>query len=313
MERSHSLSARILVLGATSQVAYFLLPLLARRGFQVVAVTRGGQRARPNSQPGVIWRVHATGNLDDALNGERGLGIAVVLSPLPSLPPLVPDLARLGVRRIVALGTTGRFYKLASSDSREREHMLKMDAAERQLVELCGRYQIDWTLFRPTLIYGCGLDRNITFIAKWVRRFGFFPVVGDARGLRQPVHAEDLAYACLAVLDNAATFGKAYNLSGGSTLAYREMVAAVFHQLNRPVRIPRIPLSLFRAAIAVAKLLPGLRGLSTDMATRMSVDMCFDHSDAARDFGFSPRSFVLDEQALLLNADTKPLLTRAGL
>jgi len=72
-------------------------------------------------------------------------------------------------------------------------------------------------------------------------------------------------------------------------------------------------LSLFRAAIALAKLLPGLRGLSTDMATRMSVDMCFDHSDAARDFGFSPRSFVLDDQALLLNADAKPLLTRAGL
>jgi len=210
------------------------------------------------------------------------------------------------------MGTTGRFYKLESSDSGERAQMRDMDVAESQFAELCGRYRIAWTLFRPTLVYGCGLDRNITFIAECVRRFGFFPVAGDARGLRQPLHAEDLAYACLAVLDNTATIGKAYNLSGGSTLTYREMVEAVFHQLHRPVRIARVPLSLLRAAIAVAKLLPGLGGLSTEMAARMSVDLCFDHADAARDFGFSPRPFVLDQRALRSSAHPTPDLTRAG-
>ena len=156
-----------------------------------------------------------------------------------------------------------------------------MDAAESHLVELCDRYQIAWTLFRPTLVYGCGLDRNVMFIARCVRRFGFFPVVGDARGLRQPVHAEDVAGAFVAVLDKVEAFGRAYNLSGGSTLSYRKMVEAVFNQMRKPVRILRIPLPVFRAAIAMAKLLSAFRGLSTEMARRMNTDMCFDHSEAA--------------------------------
>jgi nucleoside-diphosphate-sugar epimerase len=226
---------------------------------------------------------------------------------------LVPDLARVGVRRILAFGTTGRFYKGDSSDPREREHVRRIETAEGHLVELCDRYEIAWTLFRPTLVYGCGLDRSVMFIARCVRRFGFFPVVGDARGLRQPVHAEDVASACVAVLDKAKTFGKAYNLSGGSTLTYRQMVEAVFSQLRRPVRIFRMPLPVFRVIIAIAKLLPGLRGLSTEMATRMNTDMCFDHSEAASDFGFSPRPFVLDERALPLRTELNPTLTRAGL
>ncbi len=251
--------------------------------------------------------------LVDALKGAGSFGIAIVLAPLPSLLPLVPDLAGLGVRRILALGTTGRFYKGDSSDRREREHIRQTEAAESHLAELCDRYEIAWTLFRPTLVYGCGLDRNIMFIARCVRRFGFFPVVGNARGLRQPVHAEDVANACVTALDKAETFGKAYNLSGGSTLQYRQMVEAVFSQLRRPVRIFRIPLPLFRTIIAIAKLLPGLRDLSTEMATRMNIDMCFDHSEAANEFGFSPRPFVLDEHALPLRAELNPALRRAGL
>jgi hypothetical protein len=34
------------------------------------------------------------------------------------------------------------------------------------------------------------------------------------------------------------------------------------------------------------------------MAARMGEDMCFDHQDAARDFGFCPRPFSLDDLAV---------------
>ncbi len=99
-------------------------------------------------------------------------------------------------------------------------------------------------------------------------------------------------------MGNPRTHGKAYNLSGGNVVSYREMVEAVFRQLGRPVRTPHVPVALLRAAIAVAKKLPTLHGLSGEMATRMSSDLCFDHQEATRDFGFQPRPFSLDDLAV---------------
>jgi nucleoside-diphosphate-sugar epimerase len=164
---------------------------------------------------------------------------------------------------------------------------------------LCERHAIAWTVFRPTLVYGCGRDRNVTFIAKFVRRFGFFPLFSGGRGLRQPVHADDLAQACTQALDNRSTYGKAYILSGASTVTYREIVEAVFRELGKPVRTLDVPLPLFQAAIGIAKKLPRMRGLSTEMATRMGIDICFDHQEAATDFGFRPRPFRLDALAVV--------------
>ena len=41
-------------------------------------------------------------------------------------------------------------------------------------------------------------------------------------------------------------------------------------------------------------LLPGKENVTPEMALRMNMDLCFDHSDATRDFGFSPRGFHLN-------------------
>ena len=63
--------------------------------------------------------------------------------------------------------------------------------------------RVQWVILRPTLIYGYGQDKNVSEIARFVRRFGFFPLIGKAQGLRQPVHADDVAEACKAALLNA--------------------------------------------------------------------------------------------------------------
>ncbi|MDI6746185.1 MAG: hypothetical protein QMD17_03475 [Rhodocyclaceae bacterium] len=80
----------------------------------------------------------------------------------------------------------------------------------------------------PTLIYGLGRDKNIAEMARFIRRFGFFPVLGKATGLRQPIHTADVAGACLGALRAPDAANRDYNISGGETFAYRDMVARVF-------------------------------------------------------------------------------------
>jgi len=119
---------------------------------------------------------------------------------------------------------------------------------------------------------------------------------GRAQGLRQPIHAQDVAIVCVAALESAVAVNCAYNISGGETLPYREMVARIFATMRRPPRLLSVSLSVFRVAVALLRLLPRYRQWSPAMAERMNSDLVFDHAEATRDFGFKPRPFVLNAE-----------------
>jgi nucleoside-diphosphate-sugar epimerase len=135
-------------------------------------------------------------------------------------------------------------------------------------------------------------------MARFMRRFGFFPLLGRAGGLRQPVYVEDVASACLAALDAPQAGNRAYNLSGGETLSYRDMAGRVFAALGCRPRLVTVPLWLIRLSLAVMRRLPRYRQWSAAMAERMNRDLVFDHADAARDLGYAPRPFSLAEEDL---------------
>ncbi len=141
------------------------------------------------------------------------------------------------------------------------------------------------------MIYGAGTDQNVTFIRSMIRRFRVFPIPFGATGLRQPVHVEDLADACVNVLNNSATYDRAYNLGGGEVIEYAEMVRRICRADGLPPRLIFIPGAVYRWLVRVARRIPGLSHLSETMVDRMFVDLTTDNSDAERDFSYSPRPF----------------------
>jgi nucleoside-diphosphate-sugar epimerase len=205
-------------------------------------------------------------------------------------------LETIGVRNVVALSTTSRFIKHDSSDPEEQAIAMRLADAEAQMQVWAERHGVEWIILRPTLIYGLGRDKNVSEIVRFVRRFGFFPLFGEAKGLRQPIHVQDVASACIAALDSSVTANRAYNLSGAESLTYREMVTRIFEALNRPVRLLPVPLLAFRFAVSILRFLPRYRHWSSAMAERMNSDLVFDHSEATRDFGFKPRPFLLNAE-----------------
>jgi nucleoside-diphosphate-sugar epimerase len=276
------MSRHVLLAGASSQIGFFLLPRLREAGFSVTALSR---RVEAPGRGLADWRQVDLRDppADLSLPGDI-LFSAAPLSLLPGLLDHAPE-----VRRLIAFSSTSRFTKAASPDPQERAIAAELAQGEERLIAACEKRGIAWTLFRPTLIYGCGLDRNVTFIARFIRRFGFFPLAGN--GLRQPVHADDLALACLQALDCHMASGQAYNLSGGETLPYAEMVAHISREQGIPPRLLRLPLWLLAPALRTLAWLPPLRKLSPEMLTRMNQDLCFDHAAACRDFGYAPRKF----------------------
>lgn len=281
------------LLGATSLVGHYLLPMLIREGFKVVAYSR---RLEIQTIDGVAWRRPGAGPV--ATSRQPPISLWICVAPIWVLPEYFEILKSAGAEHIVALSSTSRFSKDSSTDTAERKLAQRLTDAEIHLQTWAIDSGIKWTILRPTLIYGLGRDKNIAEIARMIRRFGIFPVFGKAQGLRQPIHAEDVAKACLAALQLPQTVNKAYNISGGETLSHRDMVIRIFTSLGQRPRLITVPLWIFSIAVTVLRIMPRYRHWSTAMVERMNKDLVFDHSDAVRDLHFKPRPFVLTAEDL---------------
>ena len=290
---------RVGVLGATSLVGACLLLLLSQTGWQVTAFSR---RAVGRLGDGVEWRPLPTSGLPSPLaplpGGEGNLPLWVCVAPIWVLPDYFGLLEAQGARRVVVLSSTSRFTKDDSTDSEEQAVARRLAEAEARVRKWAESRGVEWVILRPTLIYGLGRDKNIAEVARFIRHFGFLPLFGQANGLRQPIHAQDVAGACLAALQAPCAANRVYNISGGETLTYRNMVARVFSALGRSPRLLTVPLWAFSLAVTVLRRLPRYRQWSAAMAERMNRDLVFDHAEAARDLGFKPRAFVLAAEDL---------------
>ena len=261
------------VLGATSFVGRALVPRLEQDGWRVVPFSRTGSPAVASDAPIPFW---------------------VALCPIWAVPEHFGRLEAHGARRLVALSSTSRFTKNESANAGERDVARRLEAAEEAVHGWGAARGVSTVILRPTLIYDGLHDKNITLIASFIRRRGWFPVLGPAEGLRQPVHVDDVAAACTAALTGGVS-GEAYDLSGAETLSYREMVGRVARAVGVDPRVVAIRRWVLQLAVPVLRLLPGYRGLSLVMFDRMNEDMDFDHSAAGRDLGFEPRPFRLPE------------------
>jgi len=271
---------KILVTGAGGVVGAPLAERLERQGFGVI---RTGRRERAGDW--LAW------DMTQPLPApEGGFQCVVHTAPLWLLPDNLEALAGCGVTRVVCFSSTSALTKTDSRSDSDRMLAESLNRAERNLWEAAAAFGLKATVLRPTMIYGYGRDANISVIAGFIRRYGFFPVAGAGKGKRQPVHADDLVEAVTAVLDNPVSFGRSYNLPGGETLSYRAMVTRIFQALGRRARILTLPTALYRLLLAAAARAG--RGVNGAMADRMNQDLAFDPGPAKADFGYSPQDFL---------------------
>lgn len=286
---------RVSVLGATSLVGACLLPLLTQAGWQVTAYSR---RAPCRAGDGVAWRQieDAPSPLAPFRMSEKNTPDWICVAPIWVLPDYFALLEAQRARRLVALSSTSRFSKDDSSDPAEQTVARRLAEAEARVQAWAEGHGVEWVILRPTLIYGLGRDKNISEIARLIRRFGFFPLLGRGMGLRQPIHVTDIAVACFSVLTTACARNRDYNISGAETLPYREMVSRVFAALGRRPRFLVVPLGVFKFALIGLRLFPRYRHWTIAMAERINRDLVFDHCDAVRDWGFLPSAFQLTRE-----------------
>ena len=277
-------SPGVLLTGASSQIGLFAIPRLISAGFRVLAVSRKGRPANFPELEQVDWLTEA-----DAVKIAPDCLYLLSAGPME----LARNILKHGrtFKKVCVFSSSSVMSKKHSPNRAERTQIQGMLKLESELKELSQEQVFKLVIFRPTLIYGCGLDTNISRLASWVRRFGVMPVNGPAAGLRQPVHADDLASVAVTALLSTRNIPQVLTVAGGETLSYSDMVRRIFTAVDKPARLLRLPEWLFLSLLMLAGVFkPGI-GVNAEMVRRQRLDLVFDDQLARQCLDYRPRPF----------------------
>ncbi len=283
---------RLLITGATGLTGSLLLSHLAKVSSQAEVICL----VRPTSDRRFIENLNLnlsyfTGDSSTEQTWEQLLSqfapaTIVHIAQIRQIPAILSSLRKAGQNpRLIVIGTTGVYSKY-------NEYSKEYKVAEEQLAQYRGSY----CLLRPTMIYGSPRDKNLHKLIKFCDHYSFFPVFGPGKNLLQPVHAEDLAQALLSVIQNPDIQG-AYDLSGGSVVTFRELLALVGKLLGKPVRQISLPLNLGVWSATILESVLGKRSpVRREQILRLQEDKAYPHDAAQRDFDFSSRTLEVGLQ-----------------
>jgi nucleoside-diphosphate-sugar epimerase len=278
----------LVLLGGNSPVGRYLMQRLSSAGLTADVISRRSLDV-PEGFTKVKADLHQEGSWSAPAN-------AVVISFLP-LWILTEFLPRLGqAKAIIATGSTSRYGKAKSGDARERAMAAKLEQAEEVLQLWAEQNKVTWTILRPTIIYDGKNDQNITRMARFIRRWHFLPLAAPAKGLRQPIHTDDVAKAAFKCLNNPAAANKAFNISGGEVLSYRAMAERIFIALGQNPRFMMLPNSLLQKGLRVVSGLGFFQeaGFVASVFQRMNEDLVFDVAEGMEKLDYQPRTFNPD-------------------
>jgi len=258
----------VLVFGASGAVGRYLLPQLPAAHYKVSPVSRDRRAG---------W---LTGDLYQMDRDWPGADIVISVGPLDAFAAWLEHQSQ-APSRIVALSSMSAESKALSPDPVERELAGRLRSAEAKLLDCSARRGIACTIFRPTLIYGAGTDRSLAPLARFARRWHLLPIPLAANGLRQPVHAADLAAACAAVIDLPATYARTYELGGGECLTFTALLWRL--RSAQPGFVLPIPVPI--AVLRLGRISPGV-------LARLREPLLADNTAAMQDFGYAPRAFI---------------------
>jgi len=151
-----------------------------------------------------------------------------------------------GVERLVHMSALG-----ASPEAASRYQTSKAQA--EQLVRESG---LEWTIFRPSLVFGVGDDFFGRVLRDLVRVPPVIPVVGTGGYPFRPVSIEDVATAFSRALQLPDTAGQSFDLVGPREYTLRQLLELVRTELGSRKPFVNVPLPLMRLGTALFRLLP---------------------------------------------------------
>jgi len=253
---------RIFVTGATGFVGHAVVRTLLAHGFLVRCLVRPGSEAllkgfesidrvpgdvlEPDGLPPSVEGCSAIIHLVGIIRERRASGVTFDRLHTQATANMLGVAREAGVKRYVQMSAVGTRPGAVS-----HYHRTKWQAEE-----VVRASALDWTIIRPSLIFGPG-DEFVSVLARMIRRLPAVPVLGDGQYLLQPVAVEQVAEGFARALRLPLTVGQTYEVAGPQPQRFVELLDQIGVALGvMRVRKIHIPLGLIKIMIRAFGWLP---------------------------------------------------------
>ena len=283
----------ILVLGANGFTGKFVCLELKKRGINFVANLRPNTNVDWMLMNGISYRfadINKKDQLKKVLKDCSGI-LNISSIGFGNAPDVVKACEEIGVKRAVFISTTSIFTYLNTNSKKTRLE------AERFIMQS----SLDWTILRPTMIFGTPEDRNIIRLINWIYKYPLLPIFGNGKSLQQPVYVKDVAWSAVEVLNNNKTIKNDFNISGKVHLSYNEMIKVISKNLNKKIFKLYLPLFLFAKIFKILERVGIKLAIKSEQIIRINENKSFSYAKALEVFGYDPMHFddVIKEEILM--------------
>lgn len=252
---------RICVTGATGFVGRAILDELSRTDHNIHTLVRYPNSNNAQSlarqfkltlHPGTITDSDRLGNFLN--NADAVIHLVGIISEVG--PQTFESAHTQGTRAVVqaaqARGVT-RFVHMSAlgtqPDAPSRYHQTKWQA--EQAVR---HSDLDWTIFRPSIIYGAH-DQFVNQFARMARYSPVIPVIGNGQNLFQPVSVKSVAKAFVRSLSEPRSVGQTYDLCGPDRLSFNQIIDHILTATHRKRLKLHLPIPMARLQANLLELL----------------------------------------------------------
>jgi len=254
----------ILVTGASGYLGSHIVRQLIAAGKPVRAMVRNKEKAIQESRlQGLDVQlieadVTKPETLVEALNGTTAVihTVAIAIEKGRSSYEFVNYQGTVNIVDISKKQGVQRFINISQlgADPTLPYRFLASKGKAQQYVAASG---LDWTAFRPSVIWGPEDEFANTFARLALITPLIFPIVGGEEAKFQPVWVDDVAVSVVKSLDDPKTLGQEYELGGPEILSLEEIERRTLAALGSRRIMLHFPMPVLRLAVsAMENLLP---------------------------------------------------------
>lgn len=286
----------VLITGASGFVGSAILAALSKRGIHsrpvfrsassvigfvgegVIVPTLDGETDWSKVLFGVDTVIHAAGRAHimreeslDPLLEYRRVNVQGSLN-------LARQSALAGVKRFLFIssikvngGSTqlGQPFVAEDAFSPEDAYGISKAEAELGLRQICSDTGMEFTIIRPTLVYGPGVKGNFLYLFNWVARGWPLPLGGVIYNRRSFVALDNLVDLILTCVTHPNAANQTFLVSDDEDVSTLDLLKKIGKAMNRPVHLLPVPVAL----LEFAANLSGRRDVAQRLLGSLQVDI----------------------------------------
>jgi NADH dehydrogenase len=194
---------------------------------------------------------------------------------------LLAAMQEADVRRLLQMSA------LNADPTQGASHYLRTKGQAEELIRAASGW-LDWTIFRPSVIFGPN-DSLTRRFERLLRYFSGFLPLARAGTRFAPVYVGDVAAAFLRAMASGASSRQTFELCGPEVLSLREIVQQTAAAAQLPCRLWALPDPLARLQALVMDFVPGKPFSSDNYRSLLHDSICRD--DGLKRLGIEPASF----------------------